>query len=130
MVLVAAYLLVTMYGGSKYKQGRADEATAWAKVVAEGEKQKLIAYQDGVASVGRAETVYHETVRDRIIPVTKTLIERVTEYAQTADGAELCLPVERVRLLDETRGALFPDTDPRATGGEPRGVQPGSSEPH
>jgi hypothetical protein len=116
VALIAAYFLVTMYGSARYRQGKSDSDVAWSQNVIEAEKQKLIAYQDGVNSVHSAEVTYHETIRDRIIPVTKTIVERATEYAQTADGASVCLPVERVRLLDNARSALFPATTAPTTG--------------
>lgn len=108
IALVAAYFLVTMYGGARYKQGKADEASAWSAKVIEAERDKLAAYQQGVASVQRAEVTYHETIRDRIVPVTRTMIERAAAYAQTPDGASLCLPAERVSWLEQARGTLFP----------------------
>jgi hypothetical protein len=101
-------LLIWLYGGSKYKTGRADERTEWQAVVAKAEREKLAAYQQGVASVMGADARYIETVRTQIVPVTKTIIERSTAYAATPEGAAVCLPADRVSLLDATRGTLFP----------------------
>lgn len=114
VALLAAYFLVTMYGGARYKQGKADSDFAWGQKVIQAEKDKQVAYERGVASVARAESTYHETVRTQIIPVTKTIIERSTQYAATPEGAAICLSSERVRLLDASRSALFPAPDPRA----------------
>src|SRR5690242_16728772 len=86
-----AYLLITGFGHARYNAGKADSDSAWSQKVIEAEKGKLTAYQAGVASVDRAEAAYHETVRDRIIPVTKTIIERSTAYAQTSEGQSVCL---------------------------------------
>jgi hypothetical protein len=108
VMLLAAYFLVTMYGGARYKQGQADSDSAWSAKVIQAEKEKLAAYQAGIASVGVAENTYHETVREKLIPITKTIVERAVEYAQTPEGSSICLPIERVRSLDETRSALFP----------------------
>lgn len=103
-----AYLLITGFGRARYNAGKADSDSAWSQKVIQAERSKLAAYQAGVASVDRAEAVYHETVRDRIIPVTKTIIERSTAYAQTPDGQLICLPADRVLALDQARSTLFP----------------------
>ena len=103
-----AYLLITGFGHARYNAGKADSDRAWQAKVAQAEGEKLAAYRAGVASVHQAETRYVETVRDRIVPVTNTIIERSTAYAQTPAGGSVCLPVERVHLLDEARSALFP----------------------
>lgn len=128
VALLAAYFLVTMYGGARYKQGKADSDFLWSQKVIKAEKGKLVAYQAGVASVNRAEGVYHETIRDRIIPVTKTIIERSTEYAQTPAGATVCLSPERVQLLAGTRSALFPAADPLTPAIGPPSVSPNATE--
>lgn len=107
VALVAAYFLVTMYGSARYKQGKADEAAAWTQLAVKAEKEKLAAYQRGVASVIGADKQYIETIREKLVPVTKTIIERSTEYAQTDDGASLCLPSNRVRELEAFTGGLF-----------------------
>lgn len=109
-------LLVWLYGGSKYKAGRADERTEWQAVVAKAEREKLAAYQQGVASVINADARYIETVRTQIVPVTKTIIERSTAYAATPEGAAVCLPADRVSLLTATRGTLFPAPAPAPAG--------------
>lgn len=124
VALIAAYFLVTMYGGARYKQGKADSDFAWGQKVIQAEKEKLTAYQAGVASVNLAETGYHETVREKIIPITKTIIERSTEYARTPEGAAICLSPERVQLLAGARSALFPATDPVTAPGEPHTMHP------
>lgn len=105
--LVAAYFLITMYGSARYKSGKADERTAWTQELVKAEKEKLVAYQAGVASVMNADKQYIETVREKIIPITKTIIERATAYAQTPDGASLCLPTERVSELEAFTSGLF-----------------------
>lgn len=112
LACVAAYFLITMYGGARYKQGMSDSDRLWSQKVIDAEKQKLAAYQAGVASVGLAENTYHETVRERIIPVTKTIVEKAAEYAQTDSGTSMCLPSERVQLLDQARSTLFPPAAP------------------
>lgn len=116
VALVAAYFLVTMYGGARYKQGKADEASAWTQKIVEAERGKLASYQAGVASVMGADKQYIETVREKIIPVTKTIIERSTDYAATADGASICLPADRVRELEAFSSGLFSSTTPAAGG--------------
>lgn len=110
VALVAAYFLITMYGSARYKQGKADEASAWTQKIVEAEREKLSAYQAGVASVIDADKQYIETVREKIIPVTKTIIERATEYAQTPDGASICLAPDRVSELQAFSRGLFSTT--------------------
>jgi hypothetical protein len=107
VALVAAYFLITMYGGARYKAGKADEAAAWQVKVAEAERGKLTAYQAGVASVMGADKQYIETVRERVVPVTERIIERAAEYAQTPDGASICLTADRVRELEAFSTGLF-----------------------
>lgn len=113
VALAAVYFLITMYGGARYKQGKADEASAWTQALVDAERGKLAAYQNGVASVMNADKQYIETVRETVIPVTKTIIERASSYAQTADGAGICLDAERVFGLEQTTGSLF--STPTAT---------------
>lgn len=117
VALVAAYFLITMYGGARYKQGKADEAAAWTDKLIVAERQKLTAYQAGVASVMDADKQYIETVREKVVPVTKTIIERATGYAQTPDGAGICLTAERVLGLEQTTGSLFDAATPTSTSG-------------
>lgn len=117
VALVAAYFLITMYGGARYKQGKADEASAWTEKLVAAERQKLTAYQAGVASVMGADKQYIETVREKVVPVTRTIVERATGYAQTTDGAALCLPAERVHLLEQSTGSLFDTATSTPTGG-------------
>lgn len=122
-VLVAAYFLVTMYGKARYSQGIADSDVAWSMKVIQAEKDKLKAYQDGIASVQAAIITYHETV-EKLVPVTKTIIERARDYAQTDEGALVCLPIERVHGIDETRSTLFPTATPTGTDSGVNGVSP------
>lgn len=125
LACVAAYFLVTMYGGARYKQGASDSDKAWSAKVIQAQKDSMTAFERGVASVNAAEATYHETVRERIIPITKTIVERTTAYAQTPAGNIMCLPPERVRYLDEARSALFPA--PSATPA-PSGTKPVSTD--
>lgn len=112
VALAAAFLLVTMYGGVQYKRGRADEASAWTAKQVLAEKAKLVAYQKGVETILNSDKSYIETVREKLVPFTKTIIERSTDYAKTPDGQLLCLPPERVLWLDQATANLF---DPPAT---------------
>lgn len=106
--LLAAYFLVTMYGSARYKSGKSDERALWTQELVKAEKGKLEAYQAGVASVMEADKQYIETVRERIVPITKTIVERSTEYAQTPAGASICLSSDRVRGLEALTSELFP----------------------
>lgn len=117
MVLAVIGLVVWLYGGARYKQGKSDERTAWQAKVVEAERQKLVAYQAGVASVQRADANYIETIREKVVPITKTIIERTAAYAATPEGAAICLLADRVSLLSETRSALFPTSAPSSTSG-------------
>ncbi len=114
LVAGALFLLVRMYGGQREELGAANEAKIWQQKVIDAEKGKLVAYQAGVASVQAADARYVETVRDRIVPVTRTLIERATAYAATPDGASLCLAADRVQSLEQTGRALFNPATPSA----------------
>lgn len=116
VALLAAYLLITMYGGARYKQGKADEAQIWTNITLTAERGKLRAYQDGVASVLGADKQYIETVREKLVPVTKTIIERSADYARTPDGAGICLTTERVLGLEQATSSLF-DTPTSSTSG-------------
>lgn len=120
LLLAVAFILIRSYGSSQRKLGAADEAKSWEEKVVAAERGKLVAYQAGVASVQAADNRYVETVRDRIIPITKTIIERTAAYAATPAGAFQCLPAERVLWLEQTRSSLF---DPAAT------TAPDSAEP-
>jgi hypothetical protein len=108
IILAVIGLAIWLYGGARYKQGKADERGAWQEVVAQAERDKLKAFQAGLARVQKAEVEYLTAYRDRIVPVTRTIIERSTAYAQTPEGSELCLPAARVELLAQTRSTLFP----------------------
>lgn len=120
----ALFLLVRMYGGKQYELGAANDSLVWQAKVLDAEKGKLAAYQAGVASVHVEDARYVETVRDRIIPITRTIVERSTAYASTPDGASQCLPAERVLWLDQTRSSLFPSTAAPDAGGAGDAVRP------
>jgi hypothetical protein len=107
VALLAAYFLVTMYGGARYAAGKADEASAWQAKAIEAERGKLAAFQQGLAQRDQASTVYRETIR-QLPPVTNTIIDRTARYAATPDGNSLCLPADRVLGIEQTRSALFP----------------------
>jgi hypothetical protein len=131
LILAVIGLAIWLYGGARYKQGKADEAQAWTQKVVQAERDKLAAYQAGVARGQAAEAGYHETIRERVVPITKTIIERAAAYAQTPDGSSLCLPAERVSWLEQTRSSLFPSAAPApASSGDstmlanPEGTQP------
>lgn len=126
IILAVIGLAIWLYGGARYKQGKADERGAWQEVVAQAERDKLKAFQAGLARVQEAEVQYHETVRDRIVPVTRTIIERSTAYAQTPEGSELCLAPARVELLAQTRSSLFPAATTPATDSGERPLPPDS----
>ena len=121
-------LLLWLYGGAKYRAGKADgtsaERTAWQDKVVQAERDKLTAYRAGVASVQRAEGRYIETVRDRVVPLTRTIIERSTAYAQTPAGAAICLAPDRVSWLDQQRAALFTTAAARAAPVVPDPLRP------
>jgi hypothetical protein len=115
LILAVIGLAIWLYGGARYKQGKADEAQAWTQKVVQAERDKLAAYQAGIARGQAAEVGYHETIRERVVPITKTIIERAAAYAQTTDGSSLCLPAERVSWLEQTRSALLPPSPTPAT---------------
>lgn len=122
IALVAAYFLVTMYGGARYDAGKADERTIWQAKVVEAERGKLAAFQAGLAQQRGAETIYRETIR-QLPPITNTIVERAVRYEQTPAGAAVCLDPVRVRLIAETRAALFPTAAP-APAGSGNGTMP------
>ncbi len=120
LIAAALGLLVWIYGGAQYRAGKADgqssERTAWQAAVVKVEREKLAAYQAGVASVQRADDRYITNTREVLVPVTRTIIERAASYGATPEGGSLCLPADRVGLLEQTRATLFPAT---ATGAAP-----------
>lgn len=124
LILAVIGLAIWLYGGARYKAGRADERTAWQGELVKAERAKLAAYQQGVDSVLAADADYQEIVRTQIVPVTKTIIERSTAYAATPEGAAVCLPADRVSLLVQTRGTLFPAAAAPAAGRSPDPVPP------
>lgn len=123
VVAAALFLLVTMYGKAQYQRGRADENTAWTKVAIAGEQDKLKEFKSGVAAVMGADTRYIETVREKIIPVTKTIVEKTDAYRQTADGLSICLEPDRVREAEDLTAVLFPASE----AGDTRSTVPANS---
>lgn len=129
-LLLAAVIagLVWLYGGAQRRAGKAEgqsaERTLWQDKVIEAERGKLIAYQAGVRAVQQADGRYIETVRERVVPLVRTITERTTQYAATPAGAALCLAPDRVRWLEETKRTLFPATAPAATPGAADSVPP------
>lgn len=116
---LAAWFLITQYGKARYGTGRADEASAWQAKVVEAERGRLKAFQDGLAQRDRAETIYRETIRT-LPPITNTIVERATRYAETPAGAAMCLDPIRVLGIEQTRATLFPATAaPAPTAGSP-----------
>jgi hypothetical protein len=124
LVLAAFGLVVWMHGKAERSAGASDERAKWEAKVSEAERGRLAAYQAGVASVQVEEARYSNTVREVLVPVTKTIIERTAAYAATPQGAAVCLPADRVQLLTETRSALFPAPAPAAPDGAARPVRP------
>jgi hypothetical protein len=120
LLAAALFVLVKLYGGSQYRAGEtagtSTERTLWQAKVLQAEREKLIAYQAGVRSVQQADARYIETVRERVVPLTRTIVERSIAYEQTPAGAALCLAPDRVRWLEETRSALFATPAPAAAG--------------
>lgn len=116
IALVAAYFLVTMYGNARYQSGQSDERTIWQAKVVEAERGRLAAFQAGLNRQQGAETIYRETIR-QLPPITNTIVERAVRYEQTPAGAAVCLDVERMRLIDATRAALFPTASPAPASG-------------
>jgi hypothetical protein len=110
VAIAAAFLLIKMYGGGQYARGKADERSAWQGEMVKAEQGKLAAYQRGVASVMNADKQYINTVREKIVPIRETIIQRSADYAKTPDGASICLPSERVLWLEQTSRLLFPAT--------------------
>lgn len=117
-----AFLLINGLKASSYKAGQGAERSLWEGKVAEAAQARLAGYQEAIAHQRVAEATYHETVRDRLVPITKTIVERATAYAQTPAGAAMCLDAERVHLLDQTRSALFPAAPTAPAGGGPGGL--------
>jgi len=125
-------LLIWLYGGARYHAGEANERTKWEGKVAEANAAQLKGYQLGIANQRQAETVYQRTIETKLVPVTRTIIERAAAYAQTPDGQRVCLPPDRVLALTQARSALFPAPAPTAPSGgglalraDPPGAQPG-----
>lgn len=120
IVLAALGLLLWLYGGARYDAGKSEgastERTRWQDEVVRAERAKLAAYQAGVASVQRADGRYIETIREKVVPLTRTIVERTTEYAKTPAGVAVCLSPDRVLWLEQTRGSLF---TPAASGSAP-----------
>lgn len=116
MALAAAYFLITMYGSARESKGHSDEAALWSGVVVKAEQDKLKAYQQGVQSVINADVHYTETIREKLVPVTKTIVERATQYAATPDGSSVCLNAERVLGLESSLSTLFPPATAAITG--------------
>ena len=123
LVLAVLGLVIWLYGNARYAAGKADERTAWQAKVIDGKNDQLAAYQRGVDSVLAADRGYNETIRERVVPITKTIVERATEYAATPDGSTVCLPADRVLVLDQTTSAFF-NPAPAATPGGPDGTLP------
>lgn len=124
LILAAAlFFLVKLYGGAQYRAGKNEgqlgERAAWQGKVAEAAEAKLTGFQLGIALQRQAETQYEHTTTERIIPVTRTIIERASAYAQTPAGQLVCLSPDRVLGLDQARGTLFPAPAPVSPGGEP-----------
>ena len=110
VILAAAFLLVRMYGSGQYKRGKADERIVWSERILVAERRAAKQYQAGVQAVLNADKQYIETIREKVVPITKTIIERSTEYAQTPEGASICLPADRVHELESFTSGLFATT--------------------
>lgn len=104
---VAAYFLVTMYGSARYEAGKQSQRAEHSLQLAKANQNALVQFKAGLDLRQAAEVRYVETVR-QLPPVTHTVIERSTEYAQTPAGSAMCLDADRVLWLDETRARLFP----------------------
>jgi hypothetical protein len=105
---LAAFLL-TQYGASRYREGRADERTAHAEREARIWQQTA---DERVAAVQRnadALVAYAATV-ERAEPVIVRSINTVREYAQTNNGAGQCLPAERVLGIERSAAELGLDS--------------------
>lgn len=124
LMFALAGLVVWMFGNARYDDGASSERAEWQSKVKEADQAKLAAYEAGVARGQLAARTFHETI-ERIQPVTSTIIERTAEYAQTADGAAQCLPVERVRDIEQTRASLFAAASTTDTGRSAGAVQTG-----
>lgn len=122
-------LLIWLYGGARYHAGQADERTVWQGKVAEANAARLAGYQQGIALQREGETRYERTVTEKIVPVTRTIIERATAYAQTPAGQLVCLPADRVLALTEARSTLFPAPAPATPGGGQGAVRPDATGP-
>lgn len=128
-ILAAFALVVWFYGKAQYRSGSADSDRLWSEKVIAAERSKLAAYQQGVASVQRSDARYIETIREKIVPITRTIVERGTAYAATPEGASICLAPDRVLWLDQTRSALFPPPAPGPTGGVAATLHPDAPGP-
>lgn len=120
-------LAIWLYGGARYAAGQSAgtsaERSLWQDKVVQAERDKLAAYQAGVRSVQTADARYVETIREKVVPITKTIVERTTAYAATPDGASICLAPDRVRWLEQTRSALFPPAPAAPAGRTDAAVQ-------
>lgn len=106
-VLALVALMALMFGNARYAAGELAERDRWR--VAQGDAAERVANQrledarrTGIALASQAERL---ASRQPII-VRSTNIVR--EYAQTAAGAVLCLPAERVHGIDALDRELFP----------------------
>lgn len=117
-------LLIFLYGGSRENIGRNKERAIWQGKVAEANAARLAGYQLGIAQQREAETVYQRTIETKIVPVTRTIIERAAAYAQTPAGQLVCLAPDRVLALAEARSTLFPAPAPAPAGGGLAALRP------
>jgi hypothetical protein len=118
--LVAGFLglLIWLYGGSRYKTGRADEAAAWQGEVAKAERRIADLRVANERLVAEGLSKYVERI-EVIKPVAIRSKETVVRYAQTPAGAAQCLAPERVRGIEQDRAALFPALAQPASSGTP-----------
>lgn len=105
VALLAAYFLVTMYGDARFADGKAEEYAVWQLKVVGAEQDRFAAYREGFAQRGAAQVVYRETVT-KLQPIERRTIERYNDYARTPAGGVLCLAPDRVRAIEDARGAL------------------------
>jgi hypothetical protein len=115
VIISLASLLVWVFGNARYATGELAERAKWQQQMRNADaRQKKLELQLAERPV-KAMTVYVDRVT-QMQPIVQRMKETVREYAQTADGAKLCLPYERVRGIEQERQSIFFPDYPAPTG--------------
>lgn len=103
--LLLALAMAWLHGNARYREGRADEANGWQKVVIEQAEELGKARRADDGRVAAATTNYVRT-HERLQPIIYQSKEKVLEYAKTPSGAVICLDASRVYGIDADAAAL------------------------